>query len=60
MNKIKITLNKSPHGRKPSRGKTLDALGLRRINQSVVVEPTPQVVGMTRVVRDLITIEEAS
>jgi large subunit ribosomal protein L30 len=58
--KIRITLKKSHFGRKPSRSATLEALGLRRINQSVVVEPTPQIVGMTRKVIDLISVEEES
>ena len=58
--KIRITLKKSAYGRKPGRAATLEALGLRKINQSVDVEMTPQVLGMTRKVSDLITIEETS
>jgi len=57
-NKIRITLKKSPHGRKPKRGATLVALGLRKINQSVEVEATPQVLGMARNVTDLVLVEE--
>lgn len=58
--KIKITLKKSPHGQKPPRAKTLDALGLRRVNASVVVAATPQVLGMANKVIDLVQIEEQS
>jgi large subunit ribosomal protein L30 len=58
--KIRITLKKSHYGRKPKRGATLEALGLRRINQSVTVSATPQIIGMTRMVSDLIAIEEVS
>ena len=58
--RIRITLKKSPHGRKPKRAATLDALGLRKINDSVVVEPTPQILGMARKVIDLIIVEEQS
>ncbi len=58
--KVRITLKKSACGRKPSRAATLVALGLRKINQSVEVEMTPQVMGMTRMVTDLISVEEIS
>ncbi|MCG3196289.1 MAG: 50S ribosomal protein L30 [Candidatus Omnitrophica bacterium] len=57
--KIRITLKRSTHGRKPKRAATLEALGLRKINQSVVVSATPQILGMTRQVKDLIAIEDA-
>lgn len=57
---LRITLNRSPSGRKPKRAATLRALGLRRINQTVEVGATPQILGMTVKVSDLITIEETS
>lgn len=56
--KIKITLIKSSYGRKPKRAATLEALGLRKVNQTVVLAATPQVLGMTQKVNDLITVEE--
>ena len=56
--KVKITLIKSPYGRKPKRSATLEALGLRKVNHSVVVDATPQILGMTQKVQDLITVEE--
>ncbi|MCA9409762.1 MAG: 50S ribosomal protein L30 [Candidatus Omnitrophica bacterium] len=56
--KIKITLKKSAYGRKPKRAATLEALGLRKVNQEVVVDATPQVLGMADKVQDLITVEE--
>ena len=58
--RIKITLKKSPYGRKPKRAATLAALGLRKINQSVVLAATPQILGMTSQVVDLIHVEETS
>jgi large subunit ribosomal protein L30 len=58
--KVRITLKKSAYGRKPGRAATLVALGLHKINQSVVVDMTPQILGMTRKVMDLITVEESS
>ncbi|MBC7238997.1 MAG: 50S ribosomal protein L30, partial [Chloroflexi bacterium] len=39
--KLKITLLKSPIGRPESHKRTLKALGLRRLNQSVVKEDNP-------------------
>jgi large subunit ribosomal protein L30 len=58
--KIKITLRKSAFGRKPKRAATLQALGLRKINQSVLLDATPQVLGMARKISDLVCIEEQS
>lgn len=58
--RIRITLKKSKYGRKPEREATLQALGLHRINQSVEVQLTPQIAGMTRKVSDLICVEELS
>lgn len=57
---IRITLTKSPNGRKPKRAATLKALGLRRINQTVEMGATPQVLGMANKVNDLVTVEEVS
>jgi large subunit ribosomal protein L30 len=58
--KIRITLVRSPFGRKPKRRTTLEALGLRRTQKSVVVENTPQIMGMVNIVNDLVTVEEVS
>lgn len=58
--KIKLTLTRSPHGRKPKRSATLEALGLRKVNQCVVHTDTPQVRGMANKVIDLIKVEEIS
>ena len=40
MAQIKITLTKSPIGRKPEQRKTVVALGLGKLNSSVVKEKT--------------------
>ncbi len=56
--KVKITLTKSSYGRKPKRAATLEALGLRKVNQAVVVDATPQILGMARKVQDLVTVED--
>ena len=39
--------------------RTLDALGLRKMNHTVVKENTPSVMGMVRVVRHLVEVTEA-
>jgi large subunit ribosomal protein L30 len=58
--KVRITLIKSSYGRKPRRAATLKALGLHRINQSVVHTMTPQIEGMAQKVIDLVSIEETT
>ena len=46
MAQIKITLTKSPIGRIPSQRKTVVALGLGKLNSSVIKEDNPAVRGM--------------
>ena len=58
MAKLKITQKRSVIGR-PSRQKaTMEALGLRKINATVEVEGTPQVLGMVRKVSHLVEVVE--
>lgn len=59
MAKIKITLVKSLIGRKKDHIATVNALGLRKINNSRVHEGTPQVMGMIKKVEYLLKVEEA-
>ena len=56
--KIKITLIKSPIGYKEKAKKTLEALGLKKINQSVVHNGNDSIVGMLNSVNYLIKIEK--
>ena len=56
--KIKITLIKSPIGYKEKAKKTLEALGLRRINQSVEHSSNDSIVGMIKIVDYLVKVEE--
>ncbi len=58
MNKIKITQVKSGIDRSERQKKTLVALGLRKLNASVEVEATPQILGMVNKVNHLIKVEE--
>ena len=56
--KIKIQLRKSVVGRKPKQRSTIQALGLRKIHQTVVKEASPATMGMVRSVSHMLNIEE--
>ena len=56
--KIKITQVKSKIGSNPRQKRTLEALGLRKMNQTVEKEATPQILGMVSKVKHLVKIEE--
>ncbi len=58
MKKLKIKQVKSRIGRPARQKKTLDALGLRRLNQEKEVVASPQVLGMIDKVKHLLIIEE--
>lgn len=58
MAKLKITQVKSKIGSTQRQKKTLEALGLRKIDAKVVVEGTPQILGMVTKVRHLVTVQE--
>jgi large subunit ribosomal protein L30 len=54
---IRVTLTRSSHGRKPKQTKTLEALGLKRINSVRVYKDTPQIRGMVEIVKHLVKVE---
>jgi large subunit ribosomal protein L30 len=56
--KLKITYTRSVIGRPQRQRATVQALGLRRLNQSVVHEATPQILGMVRSIPHLLQVEE--
>ena len=58
MTKIKITQVKSKIGSTERQKKTLEALGLRKMNQSVEVEGTPQIRVMVTNVSHLLKVTE--
>ena len=59
MAKVKITLVRSTIG-KPKRQKaTIEALGLKKLNQSIIKEANPATVGMIKKVEHLLSVEEA-
>ncbi|MGN6569128.1 MAG: 50S ribosomal protein L30 [Flavipsychrobacter sp.] len=58
MAKIKITQIKSGIDRPERQKRTLVALGLRKLNKTVEVEATPQIMGMVKTVHHLVKVEE--
>ena len=59
MAKIKITQTRSRIGSTSRQKKTLDALGLRKMNKTVELEGSPQVLGMVNKVKHLVKVEES-
>ena len=59
MAKIKITQIKSVIDRPKRQKETIKALGIKKMNQSVVHEATPQILGMVKKVSHLVEVEEA-
>ena len=57
--KLTVTLVKSTAGRLVKQQRTVEALGLKKLHQSVVVEDTPAMRGMIRTVSHLVTVTEA-
>jgi large subunit ribosomal protein L30 len=57
MAKIRITQVKSKNGKPGRQKRTLEALGIRKLNHSVEHEATPQILGMVEKVRHLIKVE---
>ena len=54
---LKIKLLRSPHGRTKPQRRTLEALGLRKINQIVERPDHPSVMGMIERVKHLVEVE---
>ncbi|HAM09180.1 MAG: 50S ribosomal protein L30 [Bacteroidetes bacterium GWE2_41_25] len=57
MAKIRITQVKSKNGKPERQKRTLEALGIRKLNHSVEHEATPQILGMVVKVRHLVKVE---
>ncbi|MBP7037577.1 MAG: 50S ribosomal protein L30 [Bacteroidales bacterium] len=57
MAKIRITQVKSKIGKPERQKKTLEALGINKLNHSVEHEATPQILGMVEKVKHLVKIE---
>ena len=59
MAKIKITQIKSRINCPAVQKRTVDALGLKKMNHTVVKEDTPSVIGMVNKVRHLVQVTNA-
>ena len=57
-NKLEITLTKSVIGSKPAQRKTVEALGLRKLNQTVEHQDNVAIRGMINRVGHLVTVKE--
>lgn len=57
---LKVTQIASGAGRIQSQQATLKGLGLSKLNRSKLLQDTPEVRGMLRAVRHLVTVEEAA
>lgn len=55
---LKITWKRSAIGRQQDQKDTIRALGLRRLNQTVVHQDNPSIRGMVYKVRHLVEVEE--
>ncbi len=58
MSKIRITQVRSAINRPKRQKLTLEALGLRKLNQTREIESSPQVLGMIEKVKHLLKVEE--
>ena len=58
MAKIKITLTKSPIGAQPRQRRVVEALGLRKMNQTVELEDSPATRGAIKKISHLVTVSE--
>ena len=58
MAKLRITLVKSPIACQPRQRKTVEALGLRKLNLSVELEDSPATRGAINKVSHLLKVEE--
>lgn len=56
--KIKIRLKRSPINRTQRQKDTVKALGLRKMNQIIEKEATPQILGMIKKVQHLVEVVE--
>ncbi len=58
MSKLRITYSKSMIGFAKDQKETMFALGLRKLNQSVIKPDNPSIRGMVFKVKHLVTVEE--
>jgi large subunit ribosomal protein L30 len=58
MGKIKVTQVKSAIKKPVRQKRTLEALGIKKLHQTIEVEATPQILGMVQKVSHLVVVEE--
>jgi large subunit ribosomal protein L30 len=58
MKKLKVTLKKSFYGCIPKHRGTIKGLGLRKMNQTVIVEDRPEIRGMLNQIGYLLEVQE--
>jgi large subunit ribosomal protein L30 len=57
MAKIRITQVRSRNGKPERQKRTLDALGIHKLNHSVELEATPPILGMVKKISHLVKVE---
>lgn len=60
MEQVKVTLTRSLIGRPEDQRATVKALGLGKLNTSVIKDASPAVLGMIRKVEHLVTVEKVN
>ena len=60
INKVRIKLVKSRFGRIKKHAASVSGLGLRKINQEVVIDATPENMGMVNQVKYLLEVEDVT
>ncbi len=55
---IKVTLKKSPIGRKEYFSRVLKGMGLTKMHKTVVLQDTPEIRGMINKVSHMVSVEE--
>jgi large subunit ribosomal protein L30 len=55
--KLRVTLKRSTIGRKPNQGRIAVALGLHKVNQSVIHDDSPMIRGMINKIPHLVEVE---
>jgi len=58
INKVRIKLVKSRFGRIKKHAASLSGLGLRKINQEIIIDATPENMGMVNQVKYLLEVED--
>ena len=57
--KLKITLVKSPIGAVPKHKKTVESMGLRKLNKTIILPDNAATRGQIQQIRHLVKVEEA-